>query len=507
MTTNHDPEEPQIPGPGQPDDGTPASGAVPGAQSGGHPAGGHPASGPDTGPQPGPYPGPYPGPHAGHFAGHFGGPDAGPYASGTPVPPPDRPGTGFFDWIRNLGIRRGRARWIGGVASGIAERLGIDPVLVRGLVVVLALFFGVGVLAYGVAWALLPEPDGRIHVEEVGRGHWSSGMTGAAIFTLLGLAGPGRGLVFRAGDGWFPWPIFWVAAVVAVVIWALNRDKSRRPGNRERRQDTGDEWAAGPQPYRPAPSGPGGASPGTPQNLPAGPLAPNAGYAPNADYGRTLTRRSNHPGAAAVAVSTGVAILVAAGVLLLNTAGMFSLGGHAAATAWAAGAVTLGIGIVVAGLRGRTSGGMGFFAVVALLVAGTLSLVPNSSSWALARNETWSPAGISAAQDGFSIAMGRGDINLTSLAGSAPLAQDVVVPVSLAAAQVGVTLPANIPVTIQSQLAAAQISVDGQNTSAAAVGNSTLSLNQTAPGHRIVLALRGAAGHVTITVNGSGNTK
>jgi phage shock protein PspC (stress-responsive transcriptional regulator) len=427
--------------------------------------------------------------------------------------PPDRPGTGFFDWIRNLGIRRGRDRWIGGVASGIAERLGIDPVIVRGVVVVLALFFGVGVLAYGVAWALLPEPDGRIHVEEVGRGHWSSGMTGAAIFTLLGLVGPGRGLVFRAGDGWFPWPIFWVAAVVAVVIWALNRDKTRRPGNREHRQNRRDEWAAGPQPYRPAPSGPGSAAPGTPQNFPAGPLGPNAGYAPHTGYapdtgyGRTVTRRSNHPGAAAVAVSTGVAILVAAGVLLLNIAGMLSLGGYAAATAWAAGAVTLGIGIVVAGLRGRTSGGMGFFAIVALLVAGTLSIVPNSSSWVLARNEAWSPASISAAQDGFSIAMGRGDVNLTGLAGSAPLAQDVVVPVSLAAAQLGVTLPANIPVTIQSQLAAAQISVDGQNTSAAAVGNSTISLNQAAPGHRIVLALRGAAGHVNITVSGSGNTK
>ena len=107
--------------------------------------------------------------------------------------PPGRHGSGFFDWIRGLGVRRGRDRWIGGVASGIAERLGIDPVIVRGVFVVLALSFGVGVLAYGIAWALLPEPDGRIHVEEVGHGYWSAGLTGAAVFILLGLSGPGRG--------------------------------------------------------------------------------------------------------------------------------------------------------------------------------------------------------------------------------------------------------------------------------------------------------------------------
>ncbi|BAS10273.1 phage shock protein C, PspC [Arthrobacter sp. Hiyo4] len=66
----------------------------------------------------------------------------------------------FFTWVRSHGIQRGRDRWIGGVSSGIAHRMGIDPLIVRGIFIVLTLFAGIGVLLYGLAWAFLPEPDG-----------------------------------------------------------------------------------------------------------------------------------------------------------------------------------------------------------------------------------------------------------------------------------------------------------------------------------------------------------
>ena len=73
---------------------------------------------------------------------------------------PLRPATDFFTWIRSHGIQRGRDRWIGGVSSGIAHRMGIDPLIVRGIFIVLTLFAGVGVLLYGIAWAFLPSPTG-----------------------------------------------------------------------------------------------------------------------------------------------------------------------------------------------------------------------------------------------------------------------------------------------------------------------------------------------------------
>ena len=45
---------------------------------------------------------------------------------------------------------------IGGVASGIAEYFGIDPVLTRVAFVVLALSVGFGFLAYIVLWIIVP---------------------------------------------------------------------------------------------------------------------------------------------------------------------------------------------------------------------------------------------------------------------------------------------------------------------------------------------------------------
>jgi phage shock protein C len=52
-------------------------------------------------------------------------------------------------------------KWIGGVCSGIARYAGVDVVLVRLLFLVLTVFsFGAGVLAYLVAWVVMP-PEAR----------------------------------------------------------------------------------------------------------------------------------------------------------------------------------------------------------------------------------------------------------------------------------------------------------------------------------------------------------
>lgn len=46
---------------------------------------------------------------------------------------------------------------IAGVCGGIGEYLGIDPVVVRVIWVVFALAYGAGLLAYIIAWILIPE--------------------------------------------------------------------------------------------------------------------------------------------------------------------------------------------------------------------------------------------------------------------------------------------------------------------------------------------------------------
>ncbi|WP_420631482.1 PspC domain-containing protein [Candidatus Leptofilum sp.] len=53
-------------------------------------------------------------------------------------------------------VRNSHDEMIGGVCSGIANYLNIDPVIVRLVFVLLALGGGHGVLAYLILWVLMP---------------------------------------------------------------------------------------------------------------------------------------------------------------------------------------------------------------------------------------------------------------------------------------------------------------------------------------------------------------
>ncbi len=55
-------------------------------------------------------------------------------------------------------LRRSRTdKFLGGVCGGVAEYLNMDPTLVRILTVVITLFTGVPIVAYLVAWLIMPE--------------------------------------------------------------------------------------------------------------------------------------------------------------------------------------------------------------------------------------------------------------------------------------------------------------------------------------------------------------
>lgn len=48
-------------------------------------------------------------------------------------------------------------RMLGGVAGGVAEYLGIDPTVVRLIWALLVFAYGTGLLAYILAWVIVPE--------------------------------------------------------------------------------------------------------------------------------------------------------------------------------------------------------------------------------------------------------------------------------------------------------------------------------------------------------------
>ena len=102
---------------------------------------------------------------------------------GDSTPPPELGSNRFFAWLRGLGISR-QPGWIGGVCAGIAARLGIDPLIVRGIVVVLAILGAPALLLYAAAWLLLPDYKDRIHLEEAFRGKFDAPVIGSAPYSF-----------------------------------------------------------------------------------------------------------------------------------------------------------------------------------------------------------------------------------------------------------------------------------------------------------------------------------
>lgn len=484
----------------------------------------------------------------------------------------------FFVWLRSLGIRRGQDRWIGGVASGIAARIGIDPVIVRGLFILFVIFGGVGVLLYGLAWALLPEPDGRIHLEGATRGYWSDGMTGALTVTIFGLVRPFGSWWDGAWDfGDALWTLIWVGGLIALCVWLINsvRDRKQKrttagygpgagtgvagypseasggtPQAADTSQPAGTPQSgyaihrpAGAQTWPAAPAATDESAPTSPPTYGTDQASPQGmrhgishGSGQGTDRGMDhLMNRGNErpptyelgnqyvpapapaayatqtkslrrtPSAAMVAISTGLALLVGGGLLALHYTGLLDLGTHAGAVAAAAAAVVLGLSIVVAGLRGRTSGTMGFLAVVALITASISGLVPTSSNFVVASNATWQPSTIDAAETGYTTLMADGTLELEGIEDQAPLDDELVIPVNVAMGSTTVVVPEDIPVEVRSNLLMGSVDFESGGAGSDGIWNPTQqTFNADAPGEKIIIEVRGFFSSATIAESGNG---
>lgn len=126
-----------------------------------------------------------------------------------------KPEPRFFAWIRSSGLVRADDRWIGGVCSGLASRLGWSPTLVRALILVSVLFFGFGAALYAIGWFLMPDcRTGRILAEELIGGEWDWSCLGCLLFLVLAIMIPGAG---------------WLAiALAALTLWIIAKSGIRQ---------------------------------------------------------------------------------------------------------------------------------------------------------------------------------------------------------------------------------------------------------------------------------------
>jgi phage shock protein C len=129
-------------------------------------------------------------------------------AAGSEPPPPPR-------------LTRSREdRMIAGVAGGLARYFGVDPVIVRIAFVLLALTGG-GVLAYLIAWVVIPEAT----IEEEGAGRTSTASSAVAGLMLITL---GAILLIDRLTPLLSWRYLGPAVLLGVGVLLLARREDRR---------------------------------------------------------------------------------------------------------------------------------------------------------------------------------------------------------------------------------------------------------------------------------------
>ncbi|MBD5786855.1 PspC domain-containing protein [Cellulosimicrobium terreum] len=417
-------------------------------------------------------------------------------ASAGPRPGPGA--DGFFDAVRRVGVSRSDDRWVGGVAAGVAERFGIDPLLVRGILFVTFFLSGAGFVLYGLAWALLPErSDGRIHAQEAVRGNFDVALLGAIPLVIVGFSWQVRWLSWwdYLHLGWLN-GLFWVAAIVTVAIVAvpiLNQRAKRGPQGRAPGADApvgNASWQQSPvdEPWG-SPTAQGTTPVGTyPVDAPRPPYAsthtsrsgtsatPPVPPVPPVRHHQRPPRspkppRAQGPGAATTGIVVGLSLLAGAFLLVVDRAGDLP---WPVFLTWAGASVVLaGIAIVVSGLRGRTSGGLGWLATIALLVAvptaawqDDRAVLVLDDSVRTVSDGTHRVTDPEIAEDGFGVRWGDPTIDLSDLDLTGVTAADPVeIPVQLGAGDVTVVVPDRVPVRADVQVWAgsAQWNVDGDN--------------------------------------------
>ncbi len=500
--------------------------------------------------------------------GHGPGPTAGAPYPGAGGPRPTG-AQGFWAGVRRTGLYRTEDRWIGGVAGGVAARLNVDPLLVRGILAVTFLLGGLGLLLYGVAWALLPEQrDGRIHLEQLVAGAGDVALLGALGFVLVGLARGDGWWWFWDGTGWFS-GLLWLAFVgglVALVVLAVRRRGGPpRPG----------PWGApgapyGPTAYGPVPpaapwgtpaagpatgpatgpvtspaTGPAtGAATGTasaapypataqpttppapawgagtapyPPGPPAGWTPPPAGgwSAPPPPSGPPVPPRPARPprpprrGADAVTVGAviGLAAIGLAALLVGERTGAFD--GPVGLTAGGVALVLAGLGIVTLGARGRSSGALGFLAIVTALVWLPLALFTQGEredwwsgpdDWRENRIEMTVTSRDDAAR-GIEVGVGEVTVDLTTV----PMEDEPLsVPISFGAGDLTVVVPADTAVEarVSAGIGSVRWELDGRTRTQEGIGIGDMTFRDDATADageaELVLEISSGVGQVRI---------
>lgn len=401
--------------------------------------------------------------------------------------PPARGLDAFFERLRGVGLRRDtRRKWAGGVCSGLAVRVGVDPVMVRAGFIALLVFGGSGLVLYLVALALIPDQDGRIWAEEAVRR-----ADGRGILLLLLIV---ANLLGELRNRWW----LWVAVPAAIVAWWVVRGgRLARPVGAE----PGSNPLVRPSEPTPAPPAPTGDRSGMPPG-PSAPISPATSWpaapaysAPSAPTGARAHEAPPPHGAAAPhgmgpgRTYTGVRpprapVIVRErrptggfnGFVLVLGLGVLGFGvGWSAAREWglhapevpfglAIAVGVVGLALVVKGWRGQRAPLIVPLAMLTTLAVFASAAVPSSVSKfsATVGERVWVPVA-GAVDPDYRLGIGSARVDLSGLTAASADQQHVSASVGLG--EVVVVVPEGLSVVVEASVGAGEIRqrTDGTN--------------------------------------------
>ena len=341
-------------------------------------------------------------------------------------------------------LRRSRSdRKVVGVAGGLGRYAGVDPLILRILFVVLALFGGSGLLLYAAGWLLIPdEGETESEGQRLLRGRTSGSTTATIVAGLVALilalvavgslvdTGPGLG-----GLG--------VMIAVAVVVVLLVRN-GQRPGTGQPGPagQSGQAWAPGqtgqstppgaPGPvYGPAPeagSGTYGQTPGTAYSTPP-PMAPaDAPPAPPPPVWATapvppVPPRPKRPKSVLGRATVSVALIVVGLMVGWNALADGSADDFRAVAVFGAALAVVAGGLLVGAVAGRSRGLIVLGLLLSMATAASAHTDDDFGGGVGERN--WTPTTAAAAERDFRLGIGDAELDLTRLPGGSDVDVDV----------------------------------------------------------------------------------
>jgi len=336
-------------------------------------------------------------------------------------------------------LRRSRTDRVGaGVAGGLGEYFGVDPVLFRVLFATSAFFGGAGILAYMLAWIAIPEAG----TENAAVDRWIRGLRRRRVpFWLVAALGA---IVFWAVafSWWAPGPFFPVMIVVLVLLgFFIRRGTSHTTTEPHATSEPGaisltkDETSA--DPYSPAATDAPGWVGETRQWM--------------AESREARRRRRNR--AMPLRITTLATLLIALIVLGLVDAAS----GIDVPVYFYVSLAIVGAGLLVGMILRRTP-----WSVLPLLIpsiAGTVAFAGSHASLhdGVGQRE-WKPTTTIASN--YKLAFGQGVLDLRSLPA---LTVPTTVDITMAGGQVKVLAPATLNMVVDAHVRFGRIEVDGSS--------------------------------------------